>query len=501
MPAGIARLVHNKRINWHYYTEPQAGLLDRRLYWPRGKVLGGSSSINAMCYIRGQPADYDGWRNEGNAGWDYASVLPYFRRSERQAAGSRLAHSAYHGSDGKLCVEDLRCVNPLSKTFVEAAASVGIALNGDFNGERQDGVGLYQVTQRNGRRCSSAVAYLYPARHRRNLTIATHGFARRILIEGRRAIGVEVGRDGRIERHYCEGEVLLCAGAINSPQLLMLSGLGAPDELRRFDLPIFAPLEGVGQNLQDHLDICLLQKCSQPVTYDFSMLDELKAGLRYLLTGSGPAVSNVAEAGAFLRSRLATGDRADVQLHFVPAQLDDHGRNRLPGHGYTLHACYLQPASRGRITLRSREPLDPPRIDPRYLHDGRDLEVMIEALRMAREIFAAAPFNTFRGIELFPGSNVIRALEVAHFIRERAETVYHPAGTCRMGVDETAVVDPKLCVRGVDALRVVDASVMPTLISGNTNAPTIMIAEKAADMILAATSQAQADHRAPSSSP
>jgi choline dehydrogenase len=492
MPAGIARLVHNPRINWHYQTEPERELNGRRLYWPRGKVLGGSSSINAMCYVRGQPQDYDAWEQAGNPGWGFASVLPYFKRAERQQPGSRLAESEYHGTAGRLCVEDLREVNSVSRTFIAAARVLGIPQNDDFNGRVQHGVGLYQVTQHEGRRCSSAVAYLRAARDRPNLTVATHRLATRVIMEGDRAVGVEAAHRGRLEEYRCDGEVLLCAGAINSPQLLLLSGIGPPDRLHECDIPVLLPLLGVGENLQDHLDICVLQKCTQPITYDLPLLGEARAALHYLLARRGPGVSNVAEAGAFLASPHASADRPDIQMHFVPAQLDDHGRNRLPGHGYTLHACFLRPHSRGRISLHTRHAAAAPRIEANYLHDSRDLAVMIEAVLLAREILAASPFDPLRGSEVFPGAAVTTHAAIAKFIRERAETVYHPVGTCRMGTDELAVVDPQLRVHGARGLRVADASIMPALVSGNTNAPTIMIAEKAADLVLERASPSDA---------
>lgn len=484
MPAGIARLVHDRSINWDYYTEPEAQLNQRRLYWPRGKVLGGSSSINAMCYVRGHPQDYDDWARAGNVGWSFEAVLPYFKRSERQAPHSRLHDSSYHGTTGKLSVEDLRDVNPLSHVFIDAAVSIGLEHNEDFNGRRQQGVGLYQVTQLNGRRCSSADAYLRGACVRSNLTIATSTLVTRVVVERGRAVAVEALRGGELVRYECDGEIIVSAGAINSPHLLMLSGIGQATHLREYNIPIAAASPGVGLNLQDHLDITILQKCTQPITYDLSALEEIRAGLHYALRHRGPAVSNIAEAGGFVCSHAAPPGRPDIQLHFVPAQLDDHGRNRLPGHGYTLHACCLRPESRGRIGLRSADPRAVPCIHANYLQSGRDLEVMIEAVQLAREIFAARPFDAFRGPELFPGVAVASTATIVDFIRRRAETVYHPAGTCRMGVDDEAVVDPQLRVHGVQALRVVDASVMPTLISGNTNAPTIMIAEKAVDMIL-----------------
>ena len=480
MPAGIARLVHNPRINWHYSTQPEPALNGRSLYWPRGRVLGGSSSINAMCYVRGQPEDYDGWARDGATGWSYRDVLPYFRKSERQQRGI----SQYHGADGPLAVEDLRSRNPLSDTFVAAGVHVGLQRNHDFNGERQEGVGHYQVTQQAGRRCSAAVAYLGPTKNRPNLQIETHGLVERLLIEGGRAVGVEYGRHGQRHTVRCEGEVLLCGGAINSPQLLMLSGVGPAAHLRELGIPNVLDLPGVGGNLHDHLDICTLYKSTRAITYDFNAIQELGVALRYCLQHRGPGVSNVAEAGAFVRSSQARDGRPDIQLHFVPAQLDDHGRHRLPGHGFTLHACGLQPLSRGRIRLQSDDPADAPLIFANYLQHPRDLSVMLEAAQLSRRILQAPPFDAYRGVEVFPGSQVTTDAELIDFIRRKAETIYHPVGTCRMGNDSEAVVDAAARVHGIASLRVVDASIMPTIVSGNTNAPTMMIAEKVADLIL-----------------
>jgi choline dehydrogenase len=484
MPAGIARLVNDPRIDWRYYTEPEPELQRRQLYWPRGRVLGGSSSINAMCYTRGNRLDYDEWGDLSCAAWSYASVLPYFRKAEDQSRGA----DDFHGVGGPLAVEDLRFRNPLSAVFVDAAADCGLARNADFNGAVQEGVGFYQVTQRAGRRCSAAVAYLNPARSRRNLSIMTRSHATRILFEGTRAVGVEYRCGARIVQARVVREVLITAGAIGSPQLLMLSGVGATDRLQALQIPIVADIPEVGENLQDHLDFCTLNKCHQPITYDFNSRQELGVAIRYFLTHSGPGVSNVAEAGAFVRTRLATDSRPDVQLHFVPAQLDDHGRNRLEGHGFTVHACSLRPRSRGRVVLRSKNPEDRPRIHPCYLSEPGDLDVLLEGIRISREIIQAAPFAPFRGPEVFPGEGVRTRFDLEQLVRRKAETIYHPAGTCRMGSDCDSVVDEQLRVRGVEALRVADASVMPRLIGGNTNAPTIMIAEKAADLIQAATS-------------
>jgi choline dehydrogenase len=480
MPAGLSGLVNNRHINWNYYTEAVPGLGGRRLYWPRGRVLGGSSSINAMCYTRGHAQDYDEWAALAGERWSYARVLPLFRRAEDQARGM----DSFHGAGGPLSVEDLKYRNPLSEVFVAAGVAAGLARNADFNAAHQEGVGFYQVTQRDGRRCSAAVAYLHPARGRANLEVRTHSLAQRVLFEGERAVGVEYRRKGRVTRVRATREVILAAGAVASPQLLMLSGIGPAAELESLGLPVVRDCREVGANLQDHLDFCTLFKCREPVSYDFSRAQELVVALRYLFTRSGPGVSNIAEAGAFVRTHLAPDARPDIQLHFVPAQLDDHGRNRLPGHGFTLHACGLRPLSRGRIALRSAEPGDAPRIIPGYLEEPRDLAVLLEGVRLCRDIVHTAPFRPYRGAEVFPGEDATSPAAVEQMVRRKAETIYHPVGTCRMGSDPDSVVDCDLQVRGLRGLRVVDASVMPRLIGGNTNAPTIMIAEQAAAQML-----------------
>ena len=478
MPAGLGKLVGMAALNWNHTTEPEPQLNGRRLFWPRGRVLGGSSSINAMVYIRGQREDYDGWSALGADGWRYADVLPYFLRAEDQARGA----SEFHGTGGPLSVSDLKFTSPLSSTFLAAAKEVGYTPNADFNGAQQEGVGWYQVTQRAGRRASAAVAYLAPVRARRNLSVVTEALATRLLIEGTRVIGAEYLKGGARQIVHA-GRVILAGGAINSPQLLMLSGVGPAAELERAGVAVRLDLPGVGANLQDHLDYCTLHKSVRPDTYDFSAVQELLVGLRYLVTRSGPGSSNIAEAGGFVRSPLATDSRPDVQFHFVPAQLDDHGRNRLPGHGYTLHACALRPASRGRITLASADPLAPPRIFANYLSQPGDAARLIAAIRVSRKILAAAAFDRYRGEEVFPGARVQSDEELLASIRAKAETIYHPVGTCRMGSDSGAVVDSRLKVHGLGGLSVVDASVMPRLVSGNTNAPTIMIAERAAEWL------------------
>ena len=480
MPAGLAKLATNTRLNWNYTTEPEPNLGGRRLWWPRGKVLGGSSSINAMCYLRGVAADYDEWaRLAGDERWAWPQVLERFRRSEANTRGA----DAWHGGEGALAVSDLRHHNPLSQAFIDAAAAAGFVRNDDFNGARQEGFGWYQVTQRDGARCSTAVAWLGRARGRPNLEVRTHALVQRVLVSGTRAVGVDYRQRGRLRRAEA-GEVILSGGALNSPHLLMLSGIGPADPLRRQGITVRSALEGVGANLQDHLDICTLQRSTLPVSYDRT--NDVAVALEFLLHRRGIGTSNIAECGGFVRTRHAHDDRCDMQFHFVPALLDDHGRHRLDGFGYTVHACALRPRSRGHLALRSADPAQPVAIHANYLSDpeGYDLAMMIEGVRLSRRIFAQAPFDAYRGAELFPGVDGDDEDALAAFVRRKAETIYHPVGTCRMGMDDKAVVDSELRVHGLAGLRVVDASVMPTLPGGNTNAPTIMIAEHAADLLL-----------------
>ena len=478
IPAGLAQLSNNTKINWAYETEPQSELNQRRMYWPRGKVLGGSSSINAMIYIRGQREDYDNWDSNGSPGWDFESVLPFFFKAQDQQRGA----SDLHATGGPLSVQDLKFSNPLVKTFLNASSQAGFELNNDFNGPQQAGFGFYQVTQRNGQRCSSAVAYLKPALKRSNLTVLTKAHTGKVLLEKGSATGVEVLHKGKVHQ-YRGGEIILCAGAINSPQLLMLSGIGPADHLQATDIKVRHDLAGVGQNLQDHLDICTLISSSSRETYDKT--SQLLSGLKYLFGKNGPASSNLAEAGGFVKSNVATDDRPDIQLHFVPAMLDDHGRNILPGRGLTIHACPLRPYSRGELRLKSADPSQAPAMQPNYLEDPRDLELMLECTRLSRELFMQPAFDSVRDGFIFPEESVNTRDGEIDFIRRKAETVYHPAGTCKMGNDPMAVVDSNLKVHGVEKLRVVDASIMPELVSGNTNAPSIMIAEKCATEMLA----------------
>lgn len=476
MPAGFTRLVTHEDLNWRYRTEPQEHLGGRRLYWPRGRVLGGSSAINAMCYCRGHRVDYDEWAANGAVGWGWDKVLPLFRKSEDHEDGA----SEFHGEGGPMGVSSLRHTNPLSGIFIEAAVEAGYSRTDDFNGPRQRGFDYYQVTQRKGRRASTASAFLKPARSRPNLTVWTRSLAEKILVAGNRAVGVQVNREGATAEARA-GEIILSGGSINSPQLLMLSGIGPADHLREHGIEVALDLPGVGENLQDHLDICTLNATRHAVTYD--NLNEFLVGLKYFLTRRGPGASNVAEAGGFVVSPMATDDRPDIQLHFVPALLDDHGQEKLSGHGMTIHACALRPESRGTIRLRSADPAVAAAIQPNYLSRDYDRKMMLECVRVARSIYAQPAFEPHRGDEILPGKEATSDEDILAFIRRKSETIYHPVGTCKMGVDEMAVVTPDLRVRGIEGLSVVDASIMPSLVSGNTNAPTIMIAEKyAADL-------------------
>lgn len=480
MPAGFARLLARRALDWGYLTTPQARLDDRTLWWPRGRVLGGSGSIDAMCYVRGVAADYDGWAAQGADGWRWDDVLPCFRRSEDNVRGA----SELHGVGGPLAVSDQRHPNPLSQAFVDAAQEAGLGFNADFNGIRQEGVGYYQVTQRDGERCSAATAYLHPVRSRPNLVVHTGALASRITFDRRRATGVTYGMLGKAFHQAAAREVILCGGAINSPQLLMLSGIGPAAELRRHRIEVVAALAQVGGNLQAPLGMATLRHCTRPVSYD--RIAGLKTALGYYLRGHrGPGGSNLVEAGGFVRSALAPDGRADIQLGFVPAMLDPHGRQGPASHGYTLHACHLRPRSRGRVTLVSNRIGDKPRIEPGHLGDpeGFDLRMLVECARLSRDILARRAFDGHRGDAVLPARDDLDDGGLAAFVRARAETAHQPAGTCRMGSDDAAVVDPQLRVRGVESLRVVDASVMPTLVGGGLNAPVMMLAERAADLI------------------
>ncbi len=482
MPAGIPALLGKPNPhNWYFDTEGQTHLDGRRLYWPRGKGWGGSSSINGMIYIRGHARDYDQWRQMGCEGWSFADVLPYFKRSE----GNENGGDDFHGQDGPLAVSNGRSTNPLFRAFIEGGIEAGHKKTADFNGYDQEGFGPYQFTIKEGRRWSAASAYLKPALDRPNLTVESHALLNRVLFEGTKAVGIEFAQNKNIVRVHAGKEVILCGGAVNTPQMLMLSGIGDAEVLKKFGIPVVMNLKGVGQNLQDHLDCSIQYECSQPITLysQANPLRALKTGLQYMLFGSGLATSQGLESGAFLKSRPDL-ETPDLQFHFIAALMYDHTRKKADRHGFMAHVCQLRPESRGFISIRSADPSDAPVIQPNYLAAEEDRRAMREGVRLAREVFAQTAFDPYRGPEMMPGAHVQKDDQIDAFIRKTAETIYHPVGSAKMGKDEMSVVDPALKVYGIEGLRVVDASVMPALVSGNTNAPTIMIAEKAADMIL-----------------
>ena len=478
MPAAYSELFKSE-VDWEYYTEPQPELNGRECYWPRGKTLGGSSSINAMIYARGQSADYDHWADLGNDGWGYEDVLEYFKRAEHNERGP----SEYHGTGGPRNVADQQAPNELTEAFIEAGAAAGLPHNDDFNAGDQSGIGLYQVTQKDGERHSAADAYLKPVLDRPNLTATTGAQVTEVRFDGREAVGVEYVQDGSgsPETVAANEDVILSAGAINSPQLLMLSGVGPAEHLAAHDISVVHDLPGVGQNLQDHLQVKINYACEKPVSLEGA--DSLWNILKYLLLNRGPLTSNVAEAGGFTSVTQGT-ERPEIQFHFGPSYSVNHGFDNPDGHGFWLGALCLRPESRGRITLQSADPFDDPAVDPQYLTEQADVEVLLEGLKLIREILQAEPFDEYRGEEVSPGADVQSEAELIEHIRETAASLYHPVGTCKMGDDEMAVVDDRLRVHGVDGLRVVDASIMPSITSGNTDAPTTMIAEKAADSIL-----------------
>lgn len=479
MPAGLVYMMRGKKYNWQFHTEPQTQLNNRRLYTPRGKTLGGSSSINAMVYTRGVADDYNQWEASGAEGWGWKDVLPYFIKAEDNERGA----IGLHGVGGPLGVADLRYLNESSRAFVRAAIQAGHQHNDDFNGENQEGVGPYQVTHRNGERCSSAKAYLTPVRDRPNLSVVTGAQVKRVLLKGSNACGVELIGSRRLKARK---EVILSAGAIQSPQILMLSGIGERSELSKHNIAVNVDLPGVGKNLQDHLDIMLVQSCKKPVSFSFTprtIMRGVKGIWDYVIKRQGMFTSTISETGGFIKTQPNI-EYPDCQIHLSSALIKNHGLEFEYGYGWSLHICDLRPKSRGFVGLHSSDPQVPPLINPRYLSDPRDMEQMVEAYKAAQYISTQQPFQDLKPDWRRPENPLLCDQEIRDFIRSHAETIYHPVGTCKMGIDEMAVVDSRLRVHGVRGLRVVDASIMPTIIGGNTNAPAIMIGEKAADMIL-----------------
>ncbi|NML42985.1 choline dehydrogenase [Ramlibacter sp. G-1-2-2] len=494
-PAGLALLAKNGQANWGFETVPQPGLGGRRGYQPRGKVLGGSSSVNAMIYARGHHADYDAWAAEGNAGWSWDEVLPYFRKAEHNERGA----DAWHGSGGPLNVMDLRSPHRFGPIFVQAGMQAGFRENRDFNGAEQEGVGLFQVTHRNGERCSAAKAYLTPHLARPNLHVVTGAHATRILFDGRRAVGVAYRHERTIQSVKARREVLLSAGALLSPQLLMLSGVGPAAHLQEHGIPVLHDLPGVGRNLHDHIDV--VQVVEAPHLTDLfglsprGIANALKGIVEWRRHRSGLLTTNFAEAGGFIKSDPAE-PLPDLQLHFVIGKLMDHGRQTVWGHGYSCHVCLLRPRSRGSLLLASKDPLAPPRIDPNFLADADDLRRLVRGFRVMRDILAQPVLAAFRGREQAASAAAVSDEQVERFIRGHADTIYHPVGSCRMGSGPLDVVDAQLRVHGMQGLRVVDASIMPSIVGGNTNAPVIMIGEKAADLVKAAREPVHATREA-----
>lgn len=482
IPLGYGRLFKEKTVNWMYQTEAEPGLNGRNIFQPRGKVLGGSSSINGLLYVRGQHEDYDRWRQHGNLGWGYDDVLPYFKKAEDQTRGG----DDFHGAGGPLPVSDWRHADPLSEAFVDAAVQLGIPRNPDFNGARQEGAGFFQTTTKGGRRASVAVAYLRPARARHNLHVETSALAERILFEGRRAVAVAYRAAGSPRTARARKEVLVCGGAYNSPQLLQLSGLGPADLLRQHGIDVVLDAPGVGHDLQDHMQVRVVMRCSQAITLNDvvnSPFRKVMTGLRYAAFRTGPLAIAAGTSGAFFRTnpRLAT---PDIQIHFLPFSTDKMGEKLHPFSGFTASVCQLRPESRGSLKIRSADPAAPPEIRINYLASEVDRTTNVEGLKILRKILHAPALKPYVVEEVDPGDKVTSDEALLAFCRARGTTVYHPTSTCRMGNDPLAVVDQRLRVRGVEGLRVIDASVMPDLVSGNTNAPVIMIAEKASDMIL-----------------
>jgi choline dehydrogenase len=482
VPLGYGKLFKDKSVNWMYQTEPEPGLNGRTVFQPRGKVLGGSSSINGLLYVRGQHEDYDRWRQHGNQGWGFDDVLPYFKAAEDQQRGA----DDFHGSGGPLPVSDSRHPDPLSQAFIEAAAETGIPKNPDFNGATQEGAGWFQTTTRRGRRASTARSYLRPARRRANLHVETAALAQRIVFEGRRAAAVEYKQGGVTKIARAGKEILVSSGAYNSPQLLQLSGVGPADLLARHGIDVVLDAPGVGTDLQDHMQVRIVTRCTQRITLNDILNNpwrKMMTGLQYAAFRTGPLTIAAGTSGAFFKTnpRLAT---PDVQIHFLPFSTDKMGEALHSYSGFSASVCQLRPESRGSLRIKSADPAAAPEIRINYLATETDRTANVEGLKILRRILAAPALRAFTVEEVEPGAKVTSDEELLDFCRLRGSTVYHPTSTCRMGNDPLAVVDQKLRLRGLDGLRVIDGSIMPDLVSGNTNAAIIMIAEKASRMIL-----------------
>ena len=483
-PGALILMVSGPVNNWAFNTVPQPGLNGRIGYQPRGKGLGGSSSINAMCYIRGHKADYDRWASLGNTGWSYADVLPYFKRSEDNSEFD----GEYHGKGGPLSVTKLQSDNPVQEIYLQAAREAQFRINDDFNGEEQEGLGVYQVTQKNGERWSAARGYIHPFMEtRKNLHVVTGAHATRILFEGKRAVGIEYRQGKDTKQIHARREVILGLGAFQTPQLLMLSGVGDQSELAKHGIASVHHLPGVGKNLHDHPDFVFGFRSDLPNFTGLTLKGIgriIKSIFQYRRERRGPMTSNIAECGGFLKTRpdLAL---PDIQLHFCMAVVNNHGRTPFFGSGFSCHVCLLRPKSRGSVWLQSADPMQPPAIDPNFFGDPDDLEAMVAGFKTTKRLLDAPALKAIQASDAFT-ADVRSDDDIRNALRARTDTVYHPVGTCKMGVnDPMAVVDPQLKVYGIEGLRIADASIMPDVIGGNTNAPSIMIGEKAADMIKA----------------
>lgn len=482
IPLGYGKLFRDKSVNWLFETEPQAELNQRRIIQPRGKVLGGSSSINGLVYMRGQREDYDQWRQMGAVGWAYDDVLPFFRKAERQSRGA----DDYHGANGPLSVSDQSEPHPLCDAFIAAAEQAGHPRNDDFNGATQEGAGYYQTTSRHGVRVSAAVAYLNPARGRSNLTIVTRAHATRIVLDGRTARGIEWTRGDETSRAHADGEIILCAGAIGSPHLMQLSGIGAPDMLRQRGVTPQHDLPGVGESLQDHLQVRMVYECTRPITFNDDLANPLRTmwvGMRYILQRKGPLTVSAGYAGGFFRTDAALAS-PDIQVHFINFSTSKMGDALHRFSGFTASSCQLRPESRGSVRLKNADPFEAPAIDPNYLGTERDRQVNVAGIKLLREIMAGAAIQPFVKSEREPGPAIQDHASILDYCRQAGSTLYHPTCSARMGDDRDAVVDWRLRVHGIDKLRVADGSIMPFVISGNTHAAIVMIGEKAAHMIL-----------------
>jgi choline dehydrogenase len=481
MPAALAYPLATDRVNWAYHSEPEPGMEQRRMYCPRGRVLGGSSSINGMAYVRGHARDYDRWaQSDGMRGWSYADCLPYFKKAESLDLGG----DQYRGGDGPLKVSAGKMRNPLFHAWIKAGRQAGYPVTDDPNGVQQEGLGRMDMTVGEGRRWSAARAYLHPVRHRPGLAVMLRTPTTRILVENGRAIGVEVAHGAGARRIRARREVILCGGAINSPQLLMLSGIGPADHLGQHGIPVIQDLPGVGANLQDHLEVYIQQACLQPVSLYGTQhpVRKMLIGMEWILAKTGLGATSHFEAGGFIRSRAGV-EHPDLQYHFLPIAVNYDGRNPWETHGFQAHVGPMRPTSRGHVRLKSADPQAAPSIQFNYMTTEGDRREMRDAVRLTREILAQPAFAKLRGGELSPGEDIQLDGEIDAFIRQRGESAYHPSCTCAMGTDAMAVVDGAGRVHGVGGLRVIDASIMPTIVSGNLNAPTIMLAEKLADVV------------------